>query len=192
MNIAPISLMTEQDALVALREYKAHRDVYDKRDWEIERIYRAISKGKVVISVNDAIVKAGMDEKGRPRLAVCEAHGLACICTAKRDELVFGIDDGKRWSEGVGRIRVPFKNPGGWVDRYRARVPRIPPQHRPIAAHLSKYHILWEADWEAIPRDPYLLKRIGKDAWVVLAAWDLTEVEVSVLRAHQSSKGGAA
>ena len=38
----------------------------------------------------------------------------------------------------------------------------------------SGYHLLWEADWTAIPRDPYLLKRIGRDAWVVLADPDDT------------------
>ncbi len=27
-------------------------------------------------------------------------------------------------------------------------------------------------------------ERIGKDAWVVLAAWELTDVEMSVLRSH--------
>ena len=61
--------------------------------------------------------------------------------------------------------------------RYRAITPMIPAYLRPRHA-LDNYHILWEADWHAIPRDPYLLRRIGDaDLWLVLAAWDLTEVE---------------
>lgn len=63
-------------------------------------------------------------------------------------------------------------------------MPRIPPQHRPAAKHLSGYHILFEADWRSIPADPYLLKKIGKDAWAVVAAWDLTEVELLVMRSN--------
>jgi len=70
----------------------------------------------------------------------------------------------------------------------------MPPQFRPPAAELKNYHVLWEADWTAIPRDPMLLRRIGKDAWVVLAAWDLTDIEMNVLstsgtiKAHDSRR----
>lgn len=48
---------------------------------------------------------------------------------------------------------------------------------------MNKYHILWEAEWSPIPpRDPMLLRRIGKaDLWVVVAHWDLTEVERAAL-----------
>ena len=32
------------------------------------------------------------------------------------------------------------------------------------------------------PRDPYLLRRIGKaDLWLVVASWELTEVEMAAL-----------
>lgn len=48
---------------------------------------------------------------------------------------------------------------------------------------MAKYHILWEAEWAPIPpRDPMLLRRIGEaDLWVVVAHWDLTEVERAAL-----------
>jgi len=29
--------------------------------------------------------------------------------------------------------------------------------------------------------DPYLLRRFGGDAWLVVAAWDLTDVERAVM-----------
>jgi len=60
-------------AAAALIEYKKHRSAYDKRDWEIERIYRHIAKGKTVISVADSIRAAGCDALGRPRLAIMRA-----------------------------------------------------------------------------------------------------------------------
>ncbi len=49
--------------------------------------------------------------------------------------------------------------------------------------HHSNYHILWEAEWtKIVPRDPYLLRRIGQaDLWLVVAAWNLTEVERAAL-----------
>jgi hypothetical protein len=81
--------ITQDAALTALREYKLHRSAYDDRDWEIERIYRQISKGKTVISLQTAIVSAGLDGKLRPKLAIvradCElvimdpvSHGVEC------------------------------------------------------------------------------------------------------------------
>jgi hypothetical protein len=66
----------------------------------------------------------------------------------------------------------------------RALVPLIPPWARP-KAKLSNYHILWEADWTDVPVDPALLKHLGGPLYVVLAVWDLTEVERSVLSLRQ-------
>jgi len=64
---------------------------------------------------------------------------------------------------------------------HEAAVPLIPVHLRPKAA-LSNYHILWEAEWtKRYPVDPYLLRRFGGDAWLVVAAWDLTDVERAVM-----------
>jgi hypothetical protein len=171
--------VSAEAAAVAVRAYKEHRATYDARDWEIERIYRAIAKGQTVISVNDAIRCAGLDDKCRPKLPVCRADALQVRCVFSSGTTRFeDAGWGRRWTvEVTGLPATTYQN-------LSAHVPRIPPQHRPARKYLSKYHILWEANWIEIPRDPYLLKRIGKDAWIVLAAWDLTDVEVSVLRAH--------
>lgn len=190
MNVQPMNVDMAQ-AQVALREYKAHRNVYDKRDWEIERIYRAIARGKTVISAFDAIRAAGVDERGNPRLALMRADQEVCLCERwDSDAIVLKSTHGNSQA-AEWYFKIPWPNRPAinrLADRYRmssALLPRIPPQHRPASGHLLNYHLLWEANWQDIPRDPYLLRRIGKDAWVVLAAWDLTDVEVSVLRSHQ-------
>lgn len=187
MNVAALNAgVSETEALTALRQYKEHRSTHDARDWEIERIYRAIAKGKTVISVNSAIQNAGLDEKGRPRLAICRADYLLCVWSAWTDEFSFS-GRAERLGRTFAEIKVPY--PGArWQPSQQASVPRIPPQHRPATAELGKYHILWEAEWQDIPKDPYLLRKIGKDAWVVLAAWDLTAVELAVLRAHRGEQ----
>ncbi len=177
--------VTREQARIALQEYRQHRNTYDKRDWEIERIYRQIAKGKTVISVHDAIRRGGLDSLGRPRLAVMRADQAVCQCVLYNNDHIVITNEHRstaaEWHFEIawpGRARVPGQY------HYDARLPRIPPQHRPAGDTLVKYHLLWEAEWgPALPRDPYLLRRIGKDAWVVLAAWDLTEVELSVLRA---------
>lgn len=183
MNIQPL-MSDKVAALEALNQYRKHRDVYDKRDWEIERIYRAISQGKVVIDALAAIRRAGLDTRNRPLLAICKADAELCRFDANGDHATFGAVTGNfGWRSVTNKIKVPWSGIGHSA-RGAAKVPRIPPQHRPTSAKLENYHILWEADWTDIPTDPYLLRRIGKDAWIVLAAWDLTPVERAVLRAH--------
>ena len=187
MNVQPLA--TQDAARAAFIQYRKHRDVYDKMDLEIERIYRAISKGKLVISARQAIVGAGFDMQGRPRLAICKAHAESCIFRREgHGEATFGIFNpgDNSWQKGTGRIRIPWPQLPYGGSGARALLPRIPPQYRPTRGRLALYHILWEADWQDLPKDPMLLKRIGNDAWVVVAAWDLTDVELSVLREHRS------
>jgi hypothetical protein len=184
MNIEQLGV-TQEQAREALLEYKRHRSVYDSRDWEIERIYRQIAKGRTVISAGDAIRKAGIDELGRPRLALMRADQEFAVCNAWWSEkVVFSAFGHSRAADLNVTVSWPNR-PRTCNASLQAALPRIPPQHRPAQSELSKYHTLWEADWTDLPHDPMLLKRIGKDAWIVLAAWDLTDVEMSVLRAHR-------
>lgn len=73
---------------------------------------------------------------------------------------------------------------GPWGGNYRAMVPHVPPALRPKAS-LDNYAILFEVENWALdpsaPRDPALLKHIGGDLYAVLATWDLTPLEQSVL-----------
>jgi hypothetical protein len=179
MNVSKV------DALKLFKEYREHRARYDKIDLEIERVCRQIARGNAVISVVDAIRTAGLDEAGRPKLAIGRADAGAITCS--NSEALFTFKPSWRVSMARWSIPVRIATPHHWFSG-RADIPRIPPQHRPDKKHLSKYWVLWEADWTEIPRDPYLLRRIGKDAWVVLAGWDLTDIEVSVLRAYRPTQ----
>ena len=84
--------------------------------------------------------------------------------------------------------RMPeFARPAkGWFDDGLAIVPIVPLHLRP-KFNLSNYSILWEADWTAVPHDPLLLRQLKGDLWIVLAAWDLTEVERAVLSQRVTS-----
>lgn len=183
MNVQSLGV-TQEQAQAALLQYKAHRNTYDTRDWEIERIYRNIARGRTVISVHDAIRAGGIDQLGRPRLAIMRADQEIVRCTAWFGSSVTFTNENRSHAR---EWHFEIKWPGRAVccpDHLHALLPRIPPQHRPTRGYLCQYHVLWEADWTAVPRDPMLLKRIGLDAWVVLAAWDLTDVEMNVLRAR--------
>src|ERR1051325_6725940 len=141
MEVAEMNAEVKQDeAWHALRQYKEHRNTHDARDWEIERIYRAIAKGRKVISVNAAIQNAGLDAQKRPLLAICRADFQWCVHSCNLNELVFGGRNGQ-WGRTYAEIKVPF--PGAeWRSSHQAIVPRIPPQYRPEKSTLKNYNIL--------------------------------------------------
>lgn len=85
------------------------------------------------------------------------------------------------WNDGLTTVTS--------ARRRQTTVPRIPPEFRP-APKLENYHILWEVDegaWiepqqsKRASRDPMLLKRINERMFVVLAVWDLTDLEMTVI-----------
>lgn len=184
MNVAELNV-TAADAALHYKEYRQHRDKWDSRDKAIARIYKAIASGKKVISVNKSIVAAGIDELGRPRLAIMRADQQFCRCYTGYNKLItFTNEHNSRAAEW--HFEIPFERKIDYLLKlnHRARLPRIPPALRPEPGELAKYHILWEAEWTSIPRDPYLLKRLDIDAWLVCGAWDLTDVEMAVISAR--------
>src|SRR5690242_9166722 len=134
MNVQHIQFSPE-DAAAALREYKQHRGSYDKSDWEIERIYRAIAKGKTVISAAQAIISAGLDDKNRPLLALCRADESRVACAVGAHEIQFSSawQSRARWD-----FKVRTETGANWAT-YQALTPRIPPQYRPPTPQLRDY-----------------------------------------------------
>lgn len=179
------------EARTLWQKYQTHRH-YQKPnpvDAEIERIYKMIAKGGVVIRALESIVKAGVGEDGLPKLAIARADAAKTYLSvygngsASMTDLEFARGNASR----NRRFLFPegsFVFGKGAVGRWRlsAIVPHIPPDIRP-ARGLANYHILWEAIWtKEVPVDPMLLRRIGKgDTWLVVGAWDLTPVERAVL-----------
>lgn len=172
--------------------YQEHREGYTDADREIAAIYKNIAAGRTVIRALESIRAAGCDEHGLPRLAIAPAHMTECWYQAsshgtERGEVVFGKrSPNRRDRKEVVRMAWPnVPQTKRW--NYCATVPLIPVHLRPKHA-LSNYHILWEAEWtKRYPVDPYLLRRFGGDAWLVLAAWDLTEIERAVMSSRLNS-----
>lgn len=190
----------EMDAAKAYELYKAYqRDRHFETpiDKEIKRTYREIAKGNTVIKALESIVAAGVHADGTPKLGLVRADQTRCVM--------------RRWEDGSFRMSAPsrinstrpaadmdfsfpsgslprMKDPtgiNGWWQMREAVVPIIPLHLRP-RTDLAGYHILWEAEWNrTVPIDPFLLKRLGKgDLWLVVAAWDLTEVERAALQSR--------
>lgn len=156
-------------------KYKAHRVHQKPIDQAIQRVYQEIARGRSIICARASIIAAGLDATQRPRLAIARAdfkrvyfdgRSRFAPSTWIRSNAARGsVIDLGRQAFGEQSVR------SGW-----AQVPLIPVHLRPRRG-LPNYHILFEADWTAPPIDPILLRFLSGDAWLVVAAWDLTEVE---------------
>ncbi len=190
-----------------LQEYEEAYKTNPIRYGEILQVYRALWKGKTVISVNLAMEAAGINLDGSPVLAIANATARWCWFVRAAGRI---YDPGHHsWSHPASAFVSDWSvNPGYrnrilcaeratkgtrfrflqdffpvyLPDELQARVPMVPPGKIPRKnAAMENYVILWEADWQKAPRDPVLLKRITREYFTVEAEWDLTDVERMLL-----------
>lgn len=185
MDVQKLTMDKEQ-ARDLYRVYQENREGMTPDDRAIAAIYKRIAAGKLVIRALASITAAGLGADLLPKLAISRADMPKVQCYTGRDTVSFNGADRRGNVRGYAKDKY-FKlaMPGMKYDTPNrvASVPLIPVHLRPRKA-IEKYHVLWEADWNQYPVDPYLLRRFGEDAWLVVAAWDLTAVE----RAIMSSK----
>lgn len=186
MKVEALTQIDRDQARELWRKYQTHRNYQSPADAEIAAIYKRIAQGKTVIRALESIRAAGVDEKGLPKLAIARADVSLCYWHTRHDgDCQFS--DGRWWNHqnkiALKSRTIPIK----WPDvprpngTHEAQVPLIPVHLRPKRG-LQNYHILFEAEWtKRYPVDPYLLRRFGGDAWLVVAAWDLTDVERAVM-----------
>lgn len=202
MNVEQIT-MDPAEARAKLKAYRSqlHRDI-DGQYATAAAAYQALAKGTPLIELTAAIRSGGFDERMRPRLAIARADRKevrfawdprspqATFSTAipgRRfgPSMVVRVDMGRRH----GLIRQTVHGAWGHYIEAWAQVPMIPADVLPATGQRRDWHILWEVDhWSDRPqvmvpsRDPLLLKHVGGDLWAVLAHWELTDLELAILR----------
>lgn len=204
MNVNTIEI-SKDEALMKLTQYKAlnakQKTFEDRR---LQSLYQAVSKGNSrVINVTEAFRQTGLNDKGEPRLAIARADWKTVYFYPERTfrwtqegnrrtynswQRVTGagsFTDMPQFQEGAysKTIALPGETfPNGLVTKnLRSSVPHIPPNIRPQIA-LSNFHILFEVEnWKTYPVDPYLLRRIEGNLFVVVAEWELTDLEAMLL-----------
>lgn len=185
------------EAMMLYRKYKEHQAYSEPIDWEVQRTYHLLSQGKVIIRAIESIKQGGLNRQFLPNLALAPADAKECHLSRYRTgEMVMSPHaQQSRKKKNILQFRestfvFPAESfPMHWDgkqrvshSRHKAMVPLVPIHLRPKRG-LANYHVLWEAEWERVtPRDPYLLRRIGQaDLWLIVAHWDLTEVERAAL-----------
>lgn len=179
---------------------------------DLRRLYGAMRKGQPVLDIWQSFRETGLDQNGDPNIAIARADWTEADLRKFtegngnwrdiRFQAIFS--DRNRFPHENWRthrlldiaqnddVTIPkgtwnFPRTANAIaarDHLRTRVPIVPAQYLPPHG-LQNYHILWEVEaWDVVtpPKDPMLLKRISPNMFVVLAVWELTELERAVLR----------
>lgn len=165
--------------------------------------YQALAEGTALLDLDEVFQNCPVDENGRPKLAIHRADRKQVRFTwdggstrafftdtggsRQRSVVVdMGREHGKRraWNDGT--------TSHAYLNGYSI-VPMVPADVRPKFGQLKDMFILWEVEkWaddqiRATPdRDPYLLKHIHGSLYAVLAEWDLTDLERSIMKGRLS------
>ena len=180
-----------------LGQVRIAKSELEREDEKMAKAFLELSRGKTLINIREAIVDGGVNDIYLPRLAIGRADWKFVRMNSSSSSITFHDSEDSGWrAEEKSKLNVTIPRDGFPVEtfdyftrtklglerlpHYRALTPSIPPHIRPNA--LSRYYILWEAEWEKqVPVDPILLSRINDNLFVVVAQWDLTEVERGVL-----------
>lgn len=180
--------MTKAEAQEKWREYtKACKDnPKDKFLQDMKALYNQLKCGRKVIDINKVMARGGVFETGEPRLAILRADfDVVHLDYYVSGDVYMSHADTWRFSKvkdlSFKGIFPPLTDELlGRRHRIRANTiaPKIPASLRP-KGRLNNYWILWEVEeWKLVPPiDPYLLRRITPNMFVVVAGWNLTELE---------------
>jgi len=203
-NVTTVSEMSQEEAKEQWRRYceliKTHPSDHAKT---LKKAYHALSKGHEIIDVYQAFKQAGKHENDKPKLAICRAHHEICMFERRSGGAgaFWRPNISPRWTNYLPSVTLPPSiftrwdeekwSPTGWSNQGRTTtvqtvVPIVPAEFYP-KGQLERYFILWEVEedgWEPVqepPGDPMLLRRLSKNLFTVLAAWNLTDLEKAVI-----------
>jgi hypothetical protein len=185
---------------------KAYEDYFEKVKErkekylkDLKQVYYQLSKGKKVIDIFQVFRQTGVNRNGDPLLA---------ISLASETEVKFRKNEGgagtfqNATTEGtVADVQLPTHTFPEWefeweegekdkniwraINRNLETKAPIVPAHLLPSGKLDNYYILFEVkEWNRTPviKDPFLLKRINLNAFIVLAEWDLSPIELAISR----------
>lgn len=181
---------------------------HDKYLVDMKKCMYQLSQGKALIDINKVMEKAGVTKNYEPKLAIARADWAEVQFHKKDSGRGFFSKGSTDWyNKSDGDIDVSPETFVQWLrtkdeitmkdktvrqvdiqwdiqtPQIKTKVPIIPAQLMP-EGNLSEYYILWEVDkWEELPKadDPLLLKRVTENLFVILSAWDVTELEQSII-----------
>ncbi|KKN55951.1 hypothetical protein LCGC14_0576930 [marine sediment metagenome] len=206
MDIDKISMPVDK----AKEEWKRYNDLLkgrrDKFLQDMKKSMFELKQGRELIDIYKVIEKAGVNKELQPKLAIARADWKE-VYFVKQDTGRGFFSHDTFWDRSKGFVDIPANIFQHWVrekktvtykdgstdqadtwqienKELKTKVPIIP-SHLMPDNDLKDYYILWEVDvWEnSVPKqdDPILLKRITENLFVILGAWEVTELEQSII-----------
>jgi hypothetical protein len=187
-----------------LRAARSTKSLIEKEDEQLAAAYHAMMRGERILNINTVIPKVGLQEKiHMPKIAIGRATWKTVQLSDEHQHIIFAEN---RWLDWDWRRNV-FKTPHVMIPRglfkaelldadwrkrmgiatirsFEAIVPSVPAHLRPDDLDTNQdYYILWEAEWRPhqAPVDPFLLRHVEGGIYSVVAQWDLTPLEQSIL-----------
>ncbi len=176
-----------------MRRLQIEKSRMEKEDTQLLLAYKALMKaGTRLIHLPNVIREGGWTKDWLPKLAVARASdkqvNFFCGDTPRFEggPWMSGVDQSVGITPNIfpAEIRnAEWRKNHSHPSRATALVPAVPPNLRPD--DLTKYHILWEAEWKfQAPGDPILLSKINEDMYAIVAQWDLTPLEQRILESR--------
>jgi len=187
MNVSTIAVPRET-AIQKINDIQALKPKQrTDEDDALLSVFKAVRKHDArVINIVDAFRQTGLNELGQPKLAIAQADWKDVFCfrgwDSPRSRYDVSFFDSTGPYREAGRLRFSEDIfPQRLQRTLKSPVPHIPANLRP-KFKLSNYHILFEVQkWEEYPVDPFLLKRVVGNLFIIIAEWQLTELEASLL-----------
>lgn len=188
---------------------QAIKDGYISRRTALGRdlmaVYRHLEHGGKVVDIFKVFHDVGLDKEGHPRLAIVPFDARTCyLYQLTNGGAIFSKENKDRnavyATKGMGDVALPpdtyaftKDNRGRVEQRFKTIAPMVPPRILTIAsAKLTPqyYHVVFEPElWvkskepaPPAPRDPILGRMLTPNIFGVIATWDLTELERSILK----------
>ena len=190
---SPTITMERESAVARLEEYEEAARKNPKLRTELDRQvmqgYRIMARGGRLVDLNEAIRHGGLNIAGLPKLAVARADAKSARWGMRSNTSMFWWHESSRYDDRYKSDRFCWVVPPGFFDYsktprrdFEAMTPLIPLPHRP-KHDLSNYFLLWEANWFALPVDPYLLRPVVGPLMEIIAEWEVSPLELAAVRA---------
>ncbi len=184
---------------------QAIKDGYITRRTALARdlmaVYGHLKHGGKIVDIYKAFHKAGLDEDGHPKLGISSFDSKWCYLYKKKNGgAIFSNENKDSWTvyavKGIGDTQLPADT-YEWGEkfsegtRFKCVAPVVPFRVISIASVKltpQHYHVIFEPEvWSKSkvptpPGDPILGKMLTPNIFGVIATWDLTELERSIIR----------
>ena len=188
MHHVPVTI-SKDTARDLYRAYQKHLHYSTPIDREVMSAYQKLAQGKLVIKALESVATAGVDDKGLPKLGLARSDAMMLRLTMYGDgsaRMTTSTRARHNSSQTFNFVAKTFPDNARWRNA-EAIVPMVPLSHRPKRA-MQNYHVLFRSRLDQgsagrLIRSCCAVCGRG-DIWVVLAMWDLTEVERAALTAR--------